>query len=231
MPQRWQCFHMPLTLNMNRKQHTVLHNASQPRPTAMGLPSEKTTTNSKSGCTDTLQVQENISSGTINKHNWSAFNMMCALQMKAGSVHMQKQANDSQAEVSSLLEANGCRISVPFDNSPPQGLFWSNCVTTCPKTECSKRISVDELKIHFNDKQLHSILLSSDTFFPPFSFLETGFLNFQSFLCGGICTHVIEKMFVQWYAWEYSYLILMIKPRGQKIISRNLLLFIKKKRS
>lgn len=72
------------------------------------------------------------------------------------------------------------------------------------------------------------IPLLSDTF----QILGRGeaFWIFNSSFVKASVTHIIEKMFVQWYAWEYSYLILMIKPWGQKIISRNLLLFIKKKK-
>lgn len=71
------------------------------------------------------------------------------------------------------------------------------------------------------------IPLSSDTF----KILGRGeaFWIFNSSFVKASVTHIIEKMFVQWHAWECSYLILMIKPRGQKISSRNLLLFIKKK--
>lgn len=71
------------------------------------------------------------------------------------------------------------------------------------------------------------IPLSSDTF----KILGRGeaFWIFNSSFVKASVTHIIEKIFVQWHAWECSYLILMIKPRGQKISSRNLLLFIKKK--
>ena len=188
----------------------------------------KTMTDSESSWMEMLQGQMNIISRIIDKYNYSIFNMMCTT-----SPHESRQCPYIKADKQLLhwipmWDTTGSRASEMFNNLPKHVSFWSNFVITCTKTKCSKRFSVEELRIYFNGKQLHSSVIWY--FFFPFLFWKHAFWIFNSAFVKASVTHIIEKMFVQWHAWEYSYLILMIKPRGQKIISRNLLLFIKKKK-
>lgn len=139
---------------------------------------------------------------------------LCTAQVKAGSIYMSKQANSYGIQVPRMWDTTDSRAAEMLSNSPKHLLFWPNFVITCTKTRRSERLSMEELRIYFNGKQLHSFVIWY--FFPLLSFWEHAFWIFNSSFVKASVTHIIEKMFVQWHAWEYSYLILMIKPRGQK---------------
>lgn len=153
--------------------------------------------------------------------------MIGTTQMKAGRVHMQRQASNDCMLVPCMWGTTGFQSFWNVQQLPQTLIILIKLCDSLYKNIMFQEVSVEELRIYFNGKQSHSSVI---WYFAFFLFWKHAFWIFNSFFVKASVTHVIAKMFVQWHAWEYSYLILMIKPCGQKIMSRNLLLFIKKKR-
>lgn len=65
----------------------------------------------------------------------------------------------------------GARASETFTSVSQRSQLWPNFVTTCTKTQCSRRFfSVARLKIRFNGKQLHPFAIPAFSSPPVFSF-------------------------------------------------------------
>lgn len=158
-------------------------------------------TNSDSSCVDPFQGHINIISRIIDQYNYSVFNTMHTPQRKEGrqSPHI---TTGKRLLHSSPMHVRYHRFQSfwKVQQFPKHLLFWSNSVITCTKTKCSKRFSVEELRIYFNGKQLHSSVIWY--FFFSFLFWKHAFWIFNSSFVKASVTHIIEKMFVQWHAWE-----------------------------
>lgn len=75
----------------------------------------------------------------------------------------------------------GARASETFTSFSQRSQLWPNFVTTCTKTQCSRRFfSVARLKICFNGKQLHPFAIRAFSSSSRFLFWKHAFWIFNS---------------------------------------------------
>lgn len=139
---------------------------------------EETMTNWESSFRGWFQGQMNAVSRIIDKHNYKVFNMVLNMhpQIKTDSIHMCKKRANYGFQVFWVIGNMGSRASETVNPPPSNIYYFDQTVVTCTKTKCSERFSVEELRMYYNGKQLHSSVI---WYFFFLSFLETCFLNFQ----------------------------------------------------
>lgn len=116
-------------------------------------------TDSESSCMDPFQGQMNIISRIIDKCDYSVFNRMSTPQMEAGSVRDVKTGKQLLHWSPMSVRYHRLQSCWNVQQWPQTFIILIELCNNLGKTKCSKRFSVEELRIYFNGKQLHSSII------------------------------------------------------------------------